>query len=112
MTRLDIVLAATFHEDWLKYFKPLHAPVQSGKSRRNTLAREKGGCKKGGFYRAVGFNFGKRREQGSDAAGGGCLDASIGRVKGLKLRYSERRLKRTPKGLNRWWPVCGGNARG
>lgn len=45
-------------------------------------------------------------------AGGGCLDASIGRVKGLVLRHSERGLKRTPKGLNRWWPVCGGNVRG
>lgn len=28
MTRLDVVLTTTFHEDWLKYFKPLHAPVQ------------------------------------------------------------------------------------
>lgn len=44
-------------------------------------------------------------------AGGECLDTSIGRVKGLELRYLERRLKRTPKGLNHWWPVCGGNAR-
>lgn len=46
------------------------------------------------------------------AAGGGCLNASIGRVKGLVLRYSEGGLKRTPKGLDRWWPVCGGNVRG
>jgi len=76
-----------------------------------TLARERG-CKKGGFYRAVGFNFGKRRGQESDAAGGGCLDASIGRVKGLELRYLERRLKPTTKGLNRRWPACGGNVRG
>lgn len=45
-------------------------------------------------------------------AGGECLDASIGRVKGLVLRYSERGLKRTSKRLDRQWPVCGGNVRG
>jgi len=27
MTRPDTVLTAMFHEDWLKYFKPLHTPA-------------------------------------------------------------------------------------
>lgn len=115
MTRLDVVLAATFHEDWLKYFKPLHAPTAGSvreKPEEHAGAGKGGGSKKGGFYRAVGFNFGKRRGQGSDATGGECLDASIGRVKGLVLRYLGRGLKRTSKGLDRWWPVCGGNVRG
>jgi len=62
-----------------------------------------GGVQEGWLLQSVGFNFGKRRErQGSDKAGGGCLDASIGRVKVcLVLKYLERGLKRIPKGLDR-----------
>lgn len=93
----------------------MHAPTAGSvreKPEEHAGAGKGEGNKKGGFYRALGFNFGKRREQGSDAAGGECLDASIGRVKGLVLRYLERGLKRTSKGLDRRWPVCGGNVRG
>lgn len=35
-----------------------------------------------------------------------------GRVKGLLPRHSERGLKRTPKGSDHRWPVCGGSVGG
>lgn len=70
MTRLDIVLTATFHEDWLKYFKPLHAPTAGSvreKAEGKAGAGKGGGgegSKKGGFYRAIGFNFGEGKGTG------------------------------------------------
>jgi len=50
-----------FHKDWLKYFKPLHAPA-AGKSPEKhagwgNMESEHG---EDGFYRAIGFNFAAR----------------------------------------------------
>lgn len=51
MTRLDIVFTATFHEDWLKYFKPLHAPTTAGSVR--VKPEEHAGAGKGGARRVA-----------------------------------------------------------
>lgn len=61
MTRLDTVLTAMFHEDWLKYFKPLHAPAVGKSPEKHAgwgnMESEHG---EDGFYRAIGFNFAAR----------------------------------------------------
>jgi len=84
VTKPDTVLTAMFHEDWLKYFKPLHTPARCspGKAREKRTAvvwRGSTGAEDG-FYRTVGLNFAKGK--GMDADQGWMSGRRLGLVKG------------------------------